>query len=61
MIAATRGSLLLAIALAATSGGPFRAQTSDVTAATLVERAGRYVEAYETAFSTLVCEKIGTT
>lgn len=52
-----RGSLLLAIALLAVSGGRPRAQSSDVTAATLVERAGRYVEAYEAAFSALVCEE----
>jgi hypothetical protein len=57
MTSTTRGGLFLAVAVVAASGGRFRAQTSDLTAATLLERAGRYVEAYETAFSAIVCEE----
>ena len=57
MTPTARGGLRLAIALVAASGGGFRAQTSGVTAAAVVERAGRYVDAYETAFSAIVCEE----
>jgi hypothetical protein len=52
-------ALILAIALAATATarGALRQQPGDVPAATIVERAGRYVEAYEQAFSAVVSEE----
>lgn len=46
-------SLLLAVVLVAASGTRFRAQAPDA----IVDRASRYVEAYEAAFSALVCEE----
>jgi len=51
-----RAGLALAIALLAFSSYD-RAQAPDLTVAGIVERAGRYVEAYEQEFSAVVCEE----
>jgi hypothetical protein len=38
-------------------GGPSRAQTPEPSVATVVERAGRYVQEFEKEFSAVVCEE----
>lgn len=55
----TRTSLVLAIALAGatTIAGGFRSQAPDESTAAMVERAGRYVDAYERAFAAVVSEE----
>jgi hypothetical protein len=47
----------IALAAAATTGAGYRAQSSDAATTAIVERAGRYVDAYVEAFSAVVSEE----
>ena len=58
--AAGGGVLTVAIALAGnlSAGGAPRSQEQDTAVAAMVERAGRYVEAYQQEFSAVVSEEL---